>query len=109
MKNIFRFTGGYLFATIIIIVFILLNGFIPKTLTGWILIIVFGFPIWLLGEWAGSKITGERVSKSISSSKKAVSLARLLYLLLVMLIFLLIGFLMWKYMGTLFKEHFRVI
>mgnify|MGYP001604045218 CR=1 FL=1 len=109
IRYIFRWLGGYLFATATVVILTLINGFIPKTTTGWALIFVFGLPIWLLGEWIGSTIISERISKSLDHSEKTVSLARLSYVLLVMLTFLIVGFLIWQHIGTFLNQHFRIL
>ena len=109
MRKILRWFGGYLFASFLVVVLIMLMGFIPKTTTGWITAFVFGLPSWVLGEWVGSKITNEKVSKALDSSEKPVSSARLFYSLATLLMFLGGSFLIWMLIGTFLKQHFRIL
>jgi len=109
LRGIFACFGKYLIATAIVAVLIMFNGFFPKTITGWVIIFVFGVPIWFAGEWMGSKITDERISKSIDPFKSTVSPARLSYLLLVMLIFLGGLLLIWGIFEEFIRRHFYVL
>ncbi len=109
MRKILRWFSGYLFASFLVVMLIMLMGFIPKTTTGWIIVFVFGLPSWVLGEWVGSKITNEKISKAIDPSEKIVSSARLFYLLVTLLLFLGGSFLIWMLTGTFLRQHFHVL
>lgn len=108
-RKIFNWLGKYLMTTAIATVGAVFCGFFPKTITGWLIILVFGVPIWFIGEWMGGKITDERISKSIDPSKRAVSPARLFYLLFAMLIYLGGLLLVWGIFEELIRKHFYVL
>jgi hypothetical protein len=96
-----RFLGGFVFFLVIFIIGIFLNlyPYYPKTLIGWVLLIVFGIPIYLAGEWFYGKLYSQKISDKIS--KKKFSLARIFIALVITLaslsIFYLAYFLFLKF------------
>lgn len=105
-REIFSWFGKYLMATAMVAVVIMVYGFIPKTVTGWVIIFLFGLPIRLATGWMGRKILNERISKSIDPSKRTVSPARLSYLLFAMLICLGVALLIWGIFEESITKHF---
>ncbi len=81
-----RYIGAYLAANVVAVgMLMLFTGAFPKTRTGWALLLIFGFPLWLLGEAIGEKLLSKRVSNAVDPSPKPVSGFRMLYALLIML------------------------
>ncbi len=107
MERIVRFTGGYLLLNVFTVgCLMLFYGVRPTTATGWIILFVFALPLWLLGEWIGEKLTSKRVSKVIDDSERQVSILRMMYLLVVMIVCLAVLLGLWTVLGDYLKPHF---
>jgi hypothetical protein len=85
--KIIRILSSYLLINLFAVgMLILITGIWPITATGWITLLLFGFPIWLIGEYIGSKFMNDKISKAIDPSEKSISFFRMGYALVVMLI-----------------------
>ena len=99
----------YLAASVFIgVPFALLSGIWPKNMTGWIIVLIFGFPSLLLGEFVGEKLFNKRMGCGPEPTKrdKVISARRMAYALVIgvavtVLVFLL-GYLLRAYIGTYF-------
>lgn len=85
-KSAFGLLSAYLLVNIVAVGMLMIMANIrPKTNKGWVFILVFGFPVWLIMEWVGSKIFSNKVSDRIDPSNKIISIKRLLYSLIAIL------------------------
>jgi hypothetical protein len=109
-QNYFQIFFVYLAASLFIgIPFALLSGVWPKSITGWILIFIFGFPTLILGEFIGEKLFSDKISLKIDKDKKdrLISIRRTAYALIIGIIttlfITLIGFFLRKHVGAHFS------
>jgi hypothetical protein len=65
--------------------FALLNGYWPKNMMGWIIIVVCGFPALILGEFLGEKLFSQKIIRAVDLAKKdkIISVRRIAYALVV--------------------------
>jgi hypothetical protein len=79
----------------------LLNGFWPKNITGWVIIVLLGFPLLLFCEYLGEKLFSMKISIALDTSRKdkIISLRRMAYAMIVYIILIIII--------TLFVYFFR--
>ncbi len=102
-----RFLGGVLFVNVFAAgMFILFGGLWPKTPIGWVLLLGLGGPVWLFVEYIGDKLFAEKVSKKIDSSEKTVSISRIIYGVIVMVIFLALFAVTQYYFKGFLTKHF---
>ena len=82
-------------------------GMWPKTAKGWILLVVFSFPGYLLCEFLGEKIFSGRVSGMLEKKQKMVSIKRMSYAFFVLLLgtglSILLYYLAKLYLGDIFN------
>ena len=69
MREALRLVGVYLLASLIYAGFALLSAFPyhPHTAWGWVLLFLLAFPLWLVGEWLGHVLIGNRFARVIDS------------------------------------------
>lgn len=91
------FIAGYLAITLFICVGVLIFYYPwhPSTVLGWSLFLMIIPPLYLFGEFIGSKIMSEKISEKIESTKKTpkVSAPRMVYILFIMTSFVFIALL----------------
>ena len=100
---------GVLFVSIILICSLLLALFpwAPSSLTGWVILVVVGLPLYVLLEGLGEVVFSEKVGKSISD--KAFSGARILYSVAVMLTFYGLVYLIWQVVSVYIRPYFGTL
>lgn len=100
----------YLVASLFIgIPFALVNGIWPKSITGWIIVIIFALPTMLLGELLGEKLFSNKISQGIDKNRKdkIISVRRIGYALIMGIIttaaIVLFGYLLRDSVGAHFS------
>lgn len=101
----------YLAASLFIgVPFALLSGVWPKSITGWVIVLIFGLPAMILGEFIGEKLFSDKVSQTIDKDKKdkIISIRRMAYALIIGIIttvvILLLGYFLQSHVGA----HFNI-
>lgn len=97
--KIMKFIALYLICSLIGAGALIIYSFpmYPKTLAGWVSLLVLGLPIILMGEGIGGLITSNRISRSIEpeTTDKKFSIKRMVYLFIsfaiIFLIVILVG------------------
>jgi len=96
MERLLTFVVLYLVLSTIAVVVLLAGAFPyhPKTLTGWALLFALALPLTLIGEFVGeffwrNRIAGAMVARSSGNS---LSLLRMSYAFVVMLLFFVVAF-----------------
>ena len=106
IKRFFLYLAAWLF---IGVPFALLYGGIwPKNITGWIIVVVFGVPILILGEFVGETLFSQRIGRALDPAKidKLLSARRIAYALVIGIavtaLILLLGYLFRSHVGKYF-------
>lgn len=76
----------YLAASLFIgVPFALLSGVWPKSITGWVIVFIFGLPTMILGEFIGEKLFSDKISQTIDKDNKdkIISIRRMGYALVI--------------------------
>lgn len=101
----------YLAASLFIgIPFALLSGLWPKSITGWLIVFIFGLPTIIFGELIGEKLFSDKVSQKIDRDKKdkIISIRRMAYALIIGIIttvvIVLLGYFLRRHVG----DHFAI-
>jgi len=92
--------------SIVLICLLLLNLFswVPSPLTGWVILVVVGIPLYILLKGLGEVFFSEKVGKSISD--KGFSGVRILSGVVVMLAFYGTTYLVWQIISVYIRLHF---
>jgi len=100
----------YLAASLFIgVPFALLSGVWPKNITGWVIVIIFGLPTMILGEFIGEKLFSDKISQTIDKDKKdkIISIRRMAYALIIGIlttaVIVLLGNLLRRHVGAHFS------
>ncbi|GBE39404.1 hypothetical protein BMS3Bbin08_02026 [bacterium BMS3Bbin08] len=85
-----------------------ISGIWPKTLIGWILIIIFAVPVLLVGEFIGEKLFSDKISDTIDPNRKnkQISPGRMSYQLLIGVLYVVLLILAMHKFGDSLKTHF---
>jgi len=76
----------YLVASVFIgVSFALLSGIWPKSITGWVIILIFGLPTMILGEFIGEKLFSDEINHAMDKDRKdnLISARRMAYALII--------------------------
>ena len=105
-RSAFRIIIGLMFLVAFYTMFLLLDIFPhkPNSLAGWLIVIIVGLPSWLIIEWLGGLVFSKKLGDRISD--KPFSSARIIYPLVVFLVFLGIMFLLWKILDPFLRPYF---
>ncbi len=101
----------YLAASLFIgVPFALLSGVWPKSITGWVIVFIFGLPTMILGEFIGEKLFSDKISQKIDNDKKdkIISIRRMAYALIIgivtTMVIVLLGYFLRSHVGA----HFNI-
>lgn len=101
----------YLAASLFIgVPFALLSGVWPKSITGWLIVFIFGLPTMLLGEFIGEKLFSDKINQAIDKDKKdkIISIRRMAYALIIgivtTIVIVMLGYLLRRHVGA----HFNI-
>lgn len=108
-QNFIKLFFIYLAASLFIgVPFALLSGVWPKSITGWVIIFLFGLPTMLLGEFLGEKLFSEKISQKIDKKDKIISIRRMAYALIIGIVttavIVLLGYLLRRHVSA----HFNI-
>lgn len=110
-RNYIRVFFIYLAASLFIgVPFALLSGIWPKNITGWVIILIFGLPTMILGEFIGENFFSDKISPAIDKDRKdnLISTRRMAYALIIgivtTIVIVLLGYFMRKHVGA----HFNI-
>jgi amino acid transporter len=87
----------------------LISGIWPKTVTGWILIIILAVPVMVIGSFIGEKLFSDKISDTIDPKRKnkQISPRRMYYQLLIGVIYVVLLLLVIHEFGDKIKTHFN--
>ncbi len=85
---------------------ILSNGIIPKTYFGWVYIFALSFPIYLLSEYLGSNVISDSISHLINNKPNLISSSRIVYGLLIGIIYIILVFSVYQMLKPFWEKHF---
>ncbi len=106
IHRVFRFIGCYLLLNLLAIAFlVIVYGIWPRTLIGWCVMAVVGLPMLAIAEWVGDRVVGGRVSRWVDPSPRRVSMKRMSYLLLVILVFTGLWLTVWTAVRSWVEPH----
>ena len=105
-RSTIRIIIGFLFLVAFCMLFLLLDilPHRPNSLAGWLILVIVGIPSWVIIEWLGGIVLSKKLGYRISD--KPFSGARIIYALVVFLVFLGIMFLLWKILDPLVGPYF---
>ena len=89
--------------------FALFSGVWPKSITGWVIVFIFGLPTMLMGEYIGEKLFSDKINQAIDNGKidKIISARRMAYALIIGIVTtavtFFIGYLLRPYVGAHFS------
>jgi hypothetical protein len=86
----------------------LISGIWPKTVTGWILIIIFAVPVMVVGGFIGEKLFSNKISVTLDPNRKSkqISPRLMAYSLLIGVIYIFLLLLVMHEFGDKIKTHF---
>jgi hypothetical protein len=100
------FTIGVVAMFVVILVFTF--GVIPKTILGWVLLLVVGMPLAFLVEYISEVVMSDRISRKLDPAgpSNPVSLPRIAYALAVLIVGSLLVVLFVWFAGEWLSRHF---
>jgi uncharacterized membrane protein len=111
-QNYIRLFFTYLAVSLFVgVPFALLNGIWPKSITGWLIVFIFGLPTIILGEYIGEKLFSDKISQTIDKKnrEKIISIRRMAYALIIGIVAtavtIVVGYLTRKHLGAHFSIH----
>ena len=105
-RQLLIFCAGYLALSVILSVGLLIFGFWPKTLIGWLVLLGAAVPVTFVFEGVGRVLFHDKLSRALDPDETQVSPSRIAYALVAMIAYLAaILWLVWPIRGFLDK-HF---
>ena len=106
-NEIIRFSMIYLLVNLVAVgLLILITGIWPITATGWAILLLFGFPAWMFGEYLGDRVFSQKISEAIDPSEKKVSIKRLEYAFFAMIMIMAIWGCIYYYFKPFWVKNF---